>query len=275
MLYLITEDRTSGRRFWNKLFSELLGIDKYKLVPFNKNSKGEDITGNTSLDMQVDELLKHINANDILFIAFDNIGSSKRVSRSTGRKTGFDAGDFVIRTVEKCYLFGVKVYFTPYYCFEELYLSYGGLEKLYKEDGRDGNLLNVLSYVKNHIKNGTEYFDRNNTYIQYVINIRKDAGKNKEHFTDALLYHATDEIKHGFFRISKESKKDCILKCWTSTCDEIRKNTKELSENGFFCKGCKFKMKDSHSVDKLFDLNDDSLFCDNGFTFRDIQNENF
>lgn len=46
MLYLITEDRTSGRRFWNKLFSELLGADKYRMLPFDKNSKGEDVTGN-------------------------------------------------------------------------------------------------------------------------------------------------------------------------------------------------------------------------------------
>lgn len=46
VLYLITEDRTSGRRFWNKLFSELLGSDKYRMLPFDKNSKGEDVTGN-------------------------------------------------------------------------------------------------------------------------------------------------------------------------------------------------------------------------------------
>ncbi len=60
MLYLITEDRTSGRNFWNKLFSELLGADKYRLFPFDKNSKGEDVTGNTSLDAQVNNVLKHI-----------------------------------------------------------------------------------------------------------------------------------------------------------------------------------------------------------------------
>lgn len=88
-----------------------------------------------------------------------------------------------------------------------------------------------------------------------------------------MLYHATDKIKHGLFRISKESKKDCILKCWTETCDELRKNTKELSEKGFLCKNCKFRMKDSGSVDKMLDLNDDSLFCDSVFTIRDIQND--
>lgn len=272
MLYLITEDRTSGRRFWNKLFSELLGADKYRQLPFDKNSKSDDVTGNTSLDAQVNNVLKQIEVNDGIFIAFDNIGSSKRVNRITGEKAGFDSGDFIIRTLEKCNLFKVNLYFTLYYCFEELYLSYGGLEELYKEDGRDRNLLNVLGYVKKHIKDGTEYFDINNKYVKYIIDIRKDAGKNKEHFADALLYHATDKIKHGLFRISKESKKDCVLKCWTGTCDELRKNTKELSEKGFFCKNCKFRMKDAGSVNKLLDLNDDSLFCDSVFTLRDIQN---
>ena len=48
-------------------------------------------------------------------------------------------------------------------------------------------------------------------------------------------------------------------------------NLEKIQKN--YRKNCKFRMKDSGSVDKMLDLNDDSLFCDSVFTIRDIQND--
>lgn len=63
-----------------------------------------EITGNTSLERQVNCTLQKVKTNDTLFIAFDN----KTDKPDNWKKIEFDSGDFIIRTLEKCERFKLK-----------------------------------------------------------------------------------------------------------------------------------------------------------------------
>ena len=210
------------------------------------------------LESMVDIALSQANKGDCLFVAFDNIGTSSRVNKKTNKKIYFDAGDFWITTNQKGINLGVEFYFTSYYCFEELYLSYLEVYNLYKEDGKDTTLLETLDYVRNHILNGTEYYDRNNDNVQTVINIKPDANKNKEHFADALLMHVTRKIRNGKFEIRKKGSSG-IIKCWTMDCDYLHNHVKDLKQDGYICNNCKYKMKNKSTVEKLKYFDETSL----------------
>jgi len=133
-------------------------------------------------------------------------------------------------------------------------LSYLGLTELIKKDGKDIKLEKAVEYVKDCIDNGKEYFDRNNKYVKYIIGLRKSEDKNKEHFADALLYNATKNIKHGLFTISKEE--GGLGRCWLNGCKEVA-GTRKIE---FQCKNCKYKMKNNNSIEKILDIDKNSLF---------------
>lgn len=107
MVYIITEDSNSARDFWRIAADTFIGMGNYSLEPLPA-----DGGGNTTLQMQVTNVFGKIQANDILFIAFDNIGNTKN----------FVTSDFLNKTIARCVKKGVCFKFTTYYCFEELYL---------------------------------------------------------------------------------------------------------------------------------------------------------
>lgn len=242
MIYFIAEDMNSAHKFWKTV----LDTFSTKYVEINKNDKGQIVYGNTSLDSKVDIALKVIKPGDTLFVAFDNIGSPL-----TPNNQAFDAGDFINNTNAKCMMKQVNFYITNYYCFEEIYITYDELEDMCKKDG-NSKLAEVINHVKTQIYNNREYFDKNNTYIKYVISIAKDAGKNKEHFTNVLLYQATKSIEHGYFAISK--KKGGFGICWINDCNIII--NKNMGSNlNYFCYHCKYSLKKRGVKEKLVDLN--------------------
>lgn len=263
MLYVITEDSNSGRDFWKVAFGVLMNAGEYKVVDFLKNSNGDDITGNYSLDAQVDEVLRYAKPGDSIFVALDNIGSSTRLNSKTNKSIGFDSGDFVNNTMYKCQQASVGLYISSYYCFEEVYLSYIELENLVKADSRDigkGALIApVIKYVRECIENGVEYYDRNRPEVQSIISIKTDATTNKEHFADALLYHASSNIKHGRFTIAKAQDKK--WRCWLLDCADLqsRGTSRDYPYIDYDCANCKFKMKECIKQEKLMDLDDDFM----------------
>lgn len=254
MLYVITEDTNSGREFWRIALTNILGLDKFTIVEFCKNVNGVDITGNHGLERQVNKVLTETaKVGDCIFVALDNIGQHTRIDPKTGTKHGFDSGDFIANTAIKCQNAQVGFLYTAYYCFEELFLSYLGLEELCQIDSRDNKLSEVITYVKDCIDNGKEYYSRKNKHVQYVISIRQDADKNKEHFADALLYQATRNIKHGEFRISKEV--NGLGKCWICGCQQPL-NIKNATFN---CEHCCYRVKKQSTLEKLLDIDKNSL----------------
>lgn len=258
MLYVITEDTNSARDFWKITFKTFLDDKKYKFIEFNLASNGATVSGNKALNGLVDKAMLQVQPGDSLFIAFDNIGASSRVNHKTGKTIGFDSGDFLLNTQQKCNLKNVNLFISSYYCFEELYLSYDGLYRLYSEDGKNKTLLNALKYVQQNILQGTEYYNRNSKYIQEVIKIKPDANTNKEHFADALLSQVTGEIKHGYFTITKNGHTSGVTRCWTKSCEELY-SIKNLGVGSYTCENCKFCMKEKSRYDKLVNLDTNSI----------------
>lgn len=275
MLYVITEDTNSGRDFWSVVFETLLNPTEYELVDFNTalSSTGKivPVCGNCALDGLVDKALQKAKQGDALFVAFDSIGTSIRINTKTGKKEKFDSGDFINNTSQKCKMMGVDFYVTSYYCFEEIYLSYIEVENIVATDSNKPQLAGVLKYVRECINNHSEYYDRNRPEVQSVIQLRRDAQKNKEHFADALLYQATYAIKTGRFTISKEASKP--LMCWIRDCQELSKVGKQNRKypTQYDCDNCVFKMKGCNTIDKLIDLNNNSLIGKTSITFSDIK----
>lgn len=274
MLYVITEDSNSGRDFWKAVFNTFLDNTDFEIIDFNTttsaNGKIVSITGNMALDDLVNKALMKAKKDDSLFVAFDAIGTSSHINKKTGKKEYFDSGDFINNTHQKCSIKGVNFYVTSYYCFEEIYLSYIELENLVDVDSNMQQLVGVLKYVRNCINNNTEYYDRKRQEVQCVISIKPDAQKNKEHFADALLFQATYAIKTGRFTISKKEEKPLL--CWLLDCTHLQgvKNKKYPSK--YDCDNCKFKMKNCNTLEKLIDLDNNSLTSNATVTLTGIKN---
>lgn len=164
-----------------------------------------------------------------------------------------------MNTRQKCRIKNINLYVTSYYCFEEIYLSYIELEKLVKIDSKAPELAEIIKYVRECIDSHIEYYDRNKSEVQYVINIKPDAKKNKEHFADALLFHSTQAIRNGRFTISKKAKKSMM--CWILGCKELQEAQGRKYPSEYDCDHCKFKMKNCNTLEKLTDLNNNLLSC--------------
>lgn len=191
MLYIMTEDSHSARVFWEIAANTFRENENYKVLPF-LNNNNLIMSGNTSL---WDQLLNFVNnntdANAELFIIFDNIEGSYN----------FNTRTFIKNAVNICRLNNITLKMTDYYCFEELYLSYSELKRLNK-DNRD-IVINAVDFVRNCLLNGVNYFDIRFKPVAYFINFyKKDSGKNREHFANALLISIT-ELLDGRFRIIK------------------------------------------------------------------------
>lgn len=251
MIYFIAEDSNSAHVFWRKVLDIFCG----NYIEIDKNMDGKKAYSNTQLDNKVDVALQIAQANDTVFVAFDNIGSPLTLGKNV-----FDSADFIQNTMAKCQSKGVGLLLSEYYCFEEVYTTYNELERLCrisnKKNARD--IADVLKYVNECIENNVEYYDKNNKHVQFIINIKNDAAFNKEHFADALLTHATMSIQYGFFTTTKE--KGGLGKCWINSCNRMREAKNRNSANLIYnCRMCQFKMKDASDKQKLLDLNNHSI----------------
>lgn len=250
MLYFIAEDSNSAHTFW----INVLDIFAKEYIEIKTNLYGAEVYGNRSLESKVDNALNKTKAGDVLFVAFDNIGTPL-----VSGGDAFDSGDFILNTDSKCRGKKVEFLFTKYFCFEEVYITYEELEEMCRKEG-DIKLADVIRYVKTHIVNGTDYFNKRDEHVNDLISMVNDAGVNKEHFSDALLYQATKSLKHGIFKISK--KRGEFGDCWINDCAVFRdkKQNTRLGKNlEYFCRHCVYCLRDSSTKQKLTDLDRRSI----------------
>lgn len=132
--------------------------------------------------------------------------------------------------------------------------------KLYEEDSDGNDIADVLDFVQNSIYEGHDYFDRENELVKRISDLRKDALRNREHFADALLYHASSQIKHGLFTIGKQLDRN--VKCWILDCDWLCQNDGVLKKNRFMCEHCKYSERNASSANKLKSVRNKSLLRD-------------
>ena len=261
MIYVVTEDQNSARKFWLEVMRNYWKASEYEVISLEETA-GVRHAGNFMLSRYFDDAFRKASKGDMIFVAFDNIGKSTREEVGTGRIVGFDSEYFLTNCIKKCRLKEISFCTTYYYCFEEIFLSYSELLELYKADCKSDDISDILAYVANCILNGDNYFDREHEYGKRVSNLRKDALQIREHFADALLYHASVQIRHGLFTIGKQADK--FVKCWIMDCDWLCKNDKVLKNNSYMCAHCKYSEKRQSSPSKLQSVKSRSLLK-NGF----------
>lgn len=251
MLYIITEDSNSARVFWDTVAGVFKGKDNYRMVPFLNGKNGKPSSGNSTLVSQLKNLILTINSEDTILLVFDNISKLGNIPIATFL-------NFVTNISNK---YNVKIKVTSYYCFEELYLSYEELIKL--NHNNKEVIVRALKFVRDSLINGVDYYDTKYQEIVDFINFyKKDSGKNREHFANALLIASTHNI-NGDFRIIKSG--DSFKKqgrCWIKDCKDIMQDIKldygDKAVNNKCGIKCTFKCKNSCTLDKLLDLNNRS-----------------
>lgn len=240
MTYIITEDSNSARDFWKIAADTFIGAGKYILEPIPAGG-----SGNTTLQLQVTNVFNKIQANDTLFVAFDNIGNTNN----------FNPYNFLKTTIERCNRAHVNFKFTTYYCFEELYISYDELVRL-SNSHKDAN---IISFVSQCINSGIDYY--NDAKVQnYIQQCTNSIITNREHLLNHLLIEATKCIK-GHFKILKRGQ--CFNgtgECWVKDCVQIQ-NTMQPQQVSNVCNNqCQYCCNGKNTMDKLMDLNNKSLF---------------
>ena len=251
MLYIITEDSNSARDFWKCVADTFRGQGKYIMVALPKDARGNDVAGNTTLDSQVISVFPQLQSGDELFVVFDNVANNN----------GFNVVNFINKVTSLCNSMGIKFKYTGYYCFEEVYLSYTELIRMYSNTmNKDIVVLNTLKYVFQNLQNGTDYYMKSNRYIEeFLRKCDGDAGKNREHFANQLLIEATKLIK-GHFKIIKTGRSFFNRgECWLMDCSSIQHRLKEQHRENMCNNQCDFCCKYSDTKDKLLDLEQHSI----------------
>lgn len=240
MIHVITEDSNSARIFWNAAFMNFLTPSDFKMCELLPNIQSGKTAGNTTLKRQALAALDKSNPGDYLFIAFDNVDSTDM----------FCVADFLNGLRIVCDERDVKLIYTKYYCFEELYLGYDGLLNLCHNSTQDAILLDTLTHVYSCIREDRNYYDVTENRIQYVFSFSKNAKINREHFANALLTKITRELK-GYFTICKREKS--FGACWYMDCKNLQQN-KNDKHILYFCDSCKYDCKNSEAHNKLLDV---------------------
>lgn len=263
MLYIITEDSNSARVFWKYAAKTFRGDGNYKMVPFLKGTDGKPSSGNSTLVNQLKDLAPNLNKDDTVLLVFDNISNIGKQPITT-----FLA--FVGRIANR-YNISIKV--TSYYCFEEVYLSYSELEKLNTNNKQV--ILEALRFVKNCILNNVDYYDITYKEIADFINFyKKDSGKNREHFANALLISCTNNISGDFKIIKSGYAFEKQGRCWIQDCDYIIKDIRltygDKAVNNKCGNKCSFKCKNCSTLEKLLDLNNNSMINNSSYDLTQI-----
>lgn len=242
MIYLVTEDENSGREFWIKVLQTFQLDGTYKIMDLLVNCEGKAYGGSGALRDQIDKTLEDVCTGDTIVIILD-VANDRIIQ--------------LLRNIKyECDIRKVSLMYTNYFCFEELYLSYLELSKLYSvQNNVDKMLLSTLDYVRECILKEENYFNVADERIKYIIDTSSGAGKNREHFANVLLSVVTSKIK-GHFRITK--KKNGFGECWLDSCSDIIESGSTAIYN---CNTCKYCCKGCTTKEKLLDLRRRSLLA--------------
>jgi len=184
MFYILCEDAKMGKQVWSKC-----NVCFFKSIANIKTTNG--------IDNYVSEIDKiPLNFGDLVFLAFDNIGSLKI----------YDILDYVSYDSSQR---GYTFVYSTYYCIEETFLSFSyldlwlGLDELQYSKYRC-----VWQTIYTAIKNNYDYSLY--TEIKNVFGI----DKNREQLASTILTKLTQARNRGF-SITKSS----LGKCWREDCN--------------------------------------------------------
>jgi len=242
IVYLLCEDSSSGFEFWKEFIHTFFDNDS-NIQVVSAYGKNNILSKFKSLDVQ---------KNDILFLLFDNIGTTEIAGILN-----------IIRpALERK---GCHGYFSAYYCFEEIFLSYTNLEMLC--DCQEPVIIRYLNQIRECLKEGKNWYESLDIegikrYVEKKIAEnpwrKKNVGanfNNREQMASWLLGFITNKVQVSKKGISKKNLGDC----WIKDCSAIRK---EFSMK--FCQRCIWEPMALSGREKYADLNEKSLFSYTG-----------
>lgn len=233
MKYILCEDSGSGLIFFQQL-SKYFSKEDCKVLTSSGNS--------TYLD-SLESLINDLSEYDTLILAFDSVEITDN----------FNPRNIINTAKYYCDLINVKLYYTCYYCFEELFLSYKFLKDMfisgsYNKDDKD-LWYDILNYIYTSIQSGDDYYDSSNDFVKYVKQSTDKARKTKEKFTKAVLTHVSGSI-FGDFKITDGH----FGNCWLTCCSDVNIRNKQ-----YRCSKCNSNFKCANSMEKLLELEKHSM----------------
>ena len=233
MKYIICEDSGSGFTFFKTVRDICFTEDQCEVV---------SSYGNTNFQDTVKAIIEKLKQGDFLMLAFDSVEVSE----------DFNPKNIIISAQYGCDKAKATLYYTTYYCFEELFLSYDYLADMfmngsYKKDDKE-LWMKLLNYIHDSIFSGNDYYV-DNELVSYVKSIIKKSNRTKEKFIKAVLTHISGSIR-GDFKITDGS----LGKCWLQACEIATFTNKE-----YRCKNCIYNFKGLNASEKLIEIEQHSL----------------
>ena len=229
MIYILCEDSGAGFNFYRKISNIYATESRCKVIPSNGN-------GNYKKELRKIKYL--LQKDDTLILTFDNIET----------RNSFNSKNILDNAKLICENKKVRLYYTTYYCFEEIFLAYAYLNYMFYKGSyhyEDKNIwIKLLNYIYISLQNETEYYTKNNSLVEYAKSKINKANKNKENFAKAVLTYISGSIR-GDFKIHGSN----LGKCWLENCGSINMPNKE-----YRCNNCiaRFKYLDSeYKLDEL------------------------
>lgn len=228
------EKGKSEYQFIQRIIDEFRTSEQYTLTA---------VGGNEGISQAFLELSNQFKAGDIFILFFDH------VETIAGRTV-----PVILQEIrEICKNKSVHFRYTTYYCFEELFLSYEGLDdlivpKLHK-------CIIELVKIREDIRSGKKDYRMRFDYkfwIDLFPNLA--SAKTREQLSARLLVELLLST-NGRFRVNKSS----VGECWLYSCSILEKdkviNYRICEKCTYCCKGCAFRDKladlDSRSVSSL------------------------
>lgn len=237
MLYIITEDSKSGYEFWKIVFESYLKENEY-IINVAAGNRSLRKTFNDTLDDCQD-------SSDSILLIFDNIDDTSSIN----------PGNLIEYCEASCREKSVCFYFSDFYCFESIFLSYKELLNMTSNCKQD--VKNTVEYVNNAINKGYGYWESTDEIVDAFLDKNGIIANNREHFESELLSIATYDIGYGYFHIKKSTISKG--KCWLNSCVDIQADmNSHVYEKDCQAK-CRFTNKNMHTVRKLNDIFDNSI----------------
>lgn len=230
MKYILCEDSGSGYSFFRYMVQSLCS-SKYECEVITTN-------GNSGYEECLENLIEKLESKDTLILAFDSVEVTEH----------FNPRNIINSAKYFCKQKNVSLYYTIYYCFEELFLSYRYLEEMFDKSSYNAEdkevWLRILQYICECIHKNEEYYVSQNELVDYVKENIKKARKTKEKFTKVVLTHVSGSII-GDFKVYDGK----LGKCWAISCNDVK-----IKNKCYRCTQCNSRFKNKLGKEKIREL---------------------
>lgn len=235
MLYIISEDSTSGFQFWSEFNKQALNG---KATVMHSGGTGDETGGINKIVSKISGLL--LTPADTLFVALDY--------------QDYSAIQCIESITVDAKKRGYKGFYTKYACFEEVFLSFQFLLE-WGQIEHDSKLVDIYQNTCKAIHTGCDRFDKVNK-SKDITDFEVLSGKRFN--TKAQFYsHLLDTITDGKRDLSGQSRpwfhitKSAVRQCWVEDCPYQKPYCIKCS--------CRLLSKEMNALKKLQMLHDCSV----------------